>query len=140
MSHKIFCIIGRSASGKSTITNNVANKLGMKILKSYTTRTMRKEETQGRAAAETFGIYSWFARSGFLQSYAFFFAGFAPHRAFLQVCRCGRVCVRREGRARRPAKENVGKFGGSTGSLYLCLPHYNKVGSGRMNSKKEIRV
>lgn len=45
MTHKIFCIIGRSASGKSTITNNVANKLGMKILKSYTTRTMRKEET-----------------------------------------------------------------------------------------------
>mgnify|MGYP000171644499 FL=1 len=45
MSHKVFCIIGRSASGKSTITKNVANKLGMKILKSYTTRTMRKEET-----------------------------------------------------------------------------------------------
>lgn len=45
MSHKVFCIIGRSASGKSTLTKNVANKLNMRILKSYTTRTMRKGET-----------------------------------------------------------------------------------------------
>ena len=45
MSHKVFCIIGRSASGKSTVTKNIAKKLNMKILKSYTTRAMRKEET-----------------------------------------------------------------------------------------------
>lgn len=43
--HKIFCIIGRTGVGKSVITNKAAQKLDMKILKSYTTRSMRKGET-----------------------------------------------------------------------------------------------
>lgn len=45
MSKKLFCIIGQTCSGKSTIVKNVANKLGLRILKSYTTRPMRQGET-----------------------------------------------------------------------------------------------
>lgn len=47
--HKIFCIIGRTGVGKSVITNKAAQKLQMKILKSYTTRSMRKGETEERS-------------------------------------------------------------------------------------------
>ena len=43
--HKLFCIIGRTGSGKSTLTKKVADELGLKILKSYTTRPMRVNET-----------------------------------------------------------------------------------------------
>lgn len=43
--HKVFCIIGRTASGKSTITRKVSENMGLKILKSYTTREMRENET-----------------------------------------------------------------------------------------------
>lgn len=35
--HKIFCILGRSASGKSTIAKEVAKQLGLTVVKSYTT-------------------------------------------------------------------------------------------------------
>ena len=47
--HKLFCIIGRTGSGKSTITNQVAKNLNLKVLKSYTTRTMRPTETEDNA-------------------------------------------------------------------------------------------
>ena len=40
--HKLFCIIGRTGSGKSTLVKKAANELGLKILKSYTTRPMRE--------------------------------------------------------------------------------------------------
>lgn len=42
--HKVFCIIGRTASGKSTIVSAVAKDMKLKVLKSYTTRTRRKNE------------------------------------------------------------------------------------------------
>lgn len=42
--HKIYCVIGRSASGKSSLTREVANQLGLKVLKSYTTRPKRESE------------------------------------------------------------------------------------------------
>lgn len=42
---KVFCVIGRSASGKSSIVRQVAKDLDMKILKSYTTRGYRDSET-----------------------------------------------------------------------------------------------
>jgi guanylate kinase len=43
--HKLYCIIGRTASGKSTITRLATEKLKMNVLKSYTTRKPRKGET-----------------------------------------------------------------------------------------------
>lgn len=43
--HKLYCIIGRTASGKSTITRLAAKKMKMNVLKSYTTRKPRKGET-----------------------------------------------------------------------------------------------
>lgn len=43
--HKVFCIIGRSASGKSSIAKEVAEQLGLKVVKSYTTRPSRPGET-----------------------------------------------------------------------------------------------
>lgn len=43
--HRLYCIIGRTASGKSTITQLAAEKLKMNVLKSYTTRKLRKGET-----------------------------------------------------------------------------------------------
>lgn len=41
---KKFLIIGRTASGKSTITRLAAEQLGLKVLKSYCTRPPRKGE------------------------------------------------------------------------------------------------
>lgn len=43
--HKLFCIIGRTGSGKSTLVKKTANELRLKILKSYTTRSMRNGES-----------------------------------------------------------------------------------------------
>lgn len=43
--HKVFCIIGRTASGKSTLVRKASENMGLKILKSYTTRDMREDET-----------------------------------------------------------------------------------------------
>lgn len=43
--HRIYCVIGRTASGKSTIVNETARQLNMNVLKSYTTRAMRENET-----------------------------------------------------------------------------------------------
>lgn len=43
--HKLFCIIGRTGSGKSTLVKKAADELGLKILKSYTTRPMRESES-----------------------------------------------------------------------------------------------
>ncbi len=43
---KIFCIMGRSASGKSSLTKAVADEIGLKVVKSYTTRPMRPGETE----------------------------------------------------------------------------------------------
>lgn len=43
--HRVYCIIGRTASGKSTLSKLAANKLNKKILRSYTTRDLRKNET-----------------------------------------------------------------------------------------------
>lgn len=43
--HKLFCIIGRTGSGKSTLVKKAANELRLKILKSYTTRSMRNGES-----------------------------------------------------------------------------------------------
>ena len=44
MTHKVYCIIGRTASGKTTIVDAVANNLNMNILQSYTTRPRRSNE------------------------------------------------------------------------------------------------
>lgn len=43
--HTVYCVLGRTGSGKSTITKEAANKLNMKVLKSYTTRQRRENET-----------------------------------------------------------------------------------------------
>lgn len=43
--HKVFLIVGRTASGKSTLSKEVAKNMGLKILKSYTDRPMRDGET-----------------------------------------------------------------------------------------------
>lgn len=51
--HKIFCIIGRTASGKSTIVSAVAKDMKLKVLKSYTTRARRKNEV-GKHCDHTF--------------------------------------------------------------------------------------
>lgn len=44
MKNKIFLIVGRTASGKDSLTNAVAEELGLKILCSYTTRPKRDYE------------------------------------------------------------------------------------------------
>lgn len=51
--HKVFCIIGRTASGKSTIVSAVAKDMKLKVLKSYTTRARRKNEV-GKHCDHTF--------------------------------------------------------------------------------------
>lgn len=44
--HKVYCAIGRTGCGKSSLTRTVANTLGLNILKSYTTREAREEEVE----------------------------------------------------------------------------------------------
>ena len=43
--HTVYCVLGRTSSGKSTITKKVADQLNMGVLKSYTTRPRRENET-----------------------------------------------------------------------------------------------
>lgn len=47
--HTLYCVLGRTSSGKSEVTKRVAEKLNMKILKSYTTRKMRQNEMEDNA-------------------------------------------------------------------------------------------
>lgn len=42
--HKLFCIMGESASGKDTLTNRLCNETGIKQIISYTTRPHRNGE------------------------------------------------------------------------------------------------
>lgn len=42
----VYCVMGRTSSGKSTLVKKVCEKLNMKCLKSYTTRDRRKGETE----------------------------------------------------------------------------------------------
>lgn len=42
--HKIFCVIGRSASGKTTLVKEMCKKHNMKMLQSYTTRERRPDD------------------------------------------------------------------------------------------------
>lgn len=44
MKHKVFLIVGRTASGKTKLAHEVCSRLGLKLLKSYTTRPMRGNE------------------------------------------------------------------------------------------------
>lgn len=43
---KLFCIIGRSCSGKTSLSKLLAKELNLKIAKSYTTRPMRPGENE----------------------------------------------------------------------------------------------
>lgn len=43
--HKLFCIMGESASGKDTLTRKLCEEMGLKQVISYTTRSPRKGET-----------------------------------------------------------------------------------------------
>ena len=45
--NKLFCILGKSASGKSTILHEVLSKLEIPVLISQTTRKPRENEVQG---------------------------------------------------------------------------------------------
>lgn len=42
--HNLYCIIGRSASGKSSLAKAVADYFGFQVVKSYTTRPIRPGE------------------------------------------------------------------------------------------------
>lgn len=46
MSKKLFCIIGRTSSGKTSLTKEVAKQLNLKVVKSYTTRPIRPGEIE----------------------------------------------------------------------------------------------
>ena len=43
---KLFCVMGRTCSGKTTLAKTVAATLHMKVLRSYTTRPMRDGENE----------------------------------------------------------------------------------------------
>ena len=45
--NKLFCILGKSASGKTTILNEVLSKLDIPVLLSCTTRPPRNDESNG---------------------------------------------------------------------------------------------
>ena len=37
--NKLYCVIGRTSSGKSSLTRKVADELGLTVIQSYTTRS-----------------------------------------------------------------------------------------------------
>lgn len=41
---KVYCVMGRTASGKTSLTKEVCKQTGMKVVKSYTTRPARNNE------------------------------------------------------------------------------------------------
>lgn len=43
---KLFCIMGRTCAGKTSLAKAVADSLNMKVVRSYTTRPMREEESE----------------------------------------------------------------------------------------------
>lgn len=43
---KLFCIMGRTCAGKTSLAKAVAKSLNMKVVKSYTTRPMREGENE----------------------------------------------------------------------------------------------
>ena len=43
---RLFCIMGRTCAGKTSLAKAVADSLNMKVVKSYTTRPMREEESE----------------------------------------------------------------------------------------------
>lgn len=43
---KLFCIMGRTCAGKTSLAKAVAESLNMKVVKSYTTRPMREGESE----------------------------------------------------------------------------------------------
>lgn len=45
---KLFCILGKSASGKDSLTSSVAKELNLSTATSFTTRPMRCNEVEGR--------------------------------------------------------------------------------------------
>lgn len=49
MSKKLFCIIGRTSTGKSTLSKEVAKQLNLKVVKSYTTRPLRPGEVKAES-------------------------------------------------------------------------------------------
>ena len=44
--HTVYCVLGRTSSGKSEIVKRASNQLNMVVLKSYTTRVRRENETE----------------------------------------------------------------------------------------------
>ena len=46
--NKLFCLVGKSCSGKTTILNEVLSKLEIPVLMSYTTRPPRTNEIDGK--------------------------------------------------------------------------------------------
>lgn len=46
---KLFCIIGRTSSGKTSLTKEVAKQLNLKVVKSYTTRPLRPGEIEAES-------------------------------------------------------------------------------------------
>ena len=44
--HTVYCVLGRTSSGKSEIVKRASNQLNMVVLKSHTTRARRENETE----------------------------------------------------------------------------------------------
>ena len=53
---KIICVVGRTATGKTSLARAVCNKLGIKLVKSYTTRPMRPKEIENHERSDHYFI------------------------------------------------------------------------------------
>lgn len=53
---KIICVVGRTATGKTSLARAVCNKLGIKLVKSYTTRPMRPKEFENHERSDHYFI------------------------------------------------------------------------------------
>lgn len=59
MGKLLFCIVGKSGSGKSTIANKLVDEYDMTQVESYTTRPPRKNELKGHIFIDDFKTYSF---------------------------------------------------------------------------------
>lgn len=68
--HKLFCILGESASGKDTLTRKLCEEIGLKQIISYTTRAQRTGE-EGTHVFVDENVYNSMREDGNIAAYTY---------------------------------------------------------------------
>ena len=68
--HKLFCVLGESASGKDTLTRKLCEEFGLKQIVSYTTRAQRPGEVDTHVFVDE-SVYYDMRESGNIAAYTY---------------------------------------------------------------------